>query len=140
MKSPWPSNKLLRTLKFIWSIPCGLIGLLIGGIVVVCSRTSIREIHEGAIDIVVGGEVAAWFNRHNWGGFTFGWTILYWGFTQYDVPHMTHERVHVRQFSNYGIAYPFVYGYHLLTKGYNCNPFEVQAYREAGQGESCPKP
>lgn len=132
ISSPWPSNKLLRAIKFIWSIPVGLIGLLIMLFVTTFCRTRLVEIDHGAIDILVEGKLAAYMNEKNWYGFTFGWTIFYWGINAYNIQTRIHERVHVRQCSNYGPLILLLYPYYHLTRGYKGNPLELEAYREDG--------
>lgn len=132
ISSPWPANKLLKAIKFIWSIPTGLISLLTMLIVLTFCRTRLVEIDHGAIDILVEGKLAAYMNEHHWHGFTFGWTIFYWGTVGYKISARVHERIHIKQFSNLGILFPFVYLYYNFTRGYLGNPLELEAYRADG--------
>ena len=48
-----------------------------------------------------------------------------------------HELVHVRQGDQHGLLWPFEYLREQLRHGYNCNRFEEEARRTAGQPSRC---
>lgn len=130
--NPWPTNKLMKMIKFIWSIPMGLVGLFLLLLVATCTRIQQIEIDNGAIEVLVGGRLCAYMSGKGWGGFTCGWTIFYWGLNKYTLSARVHERVHVKQYFNYGILFPILYIYYQITRGYRKNPLEIEAYTVDG--------
>jgi len=69
--------------------------------------------------------------RCGWGGLTIGRTIMLW---ENHRVVMAHEFQHVRQGDAYGIAFPLVYCWELINRGYEANRFEIEA-REVGEIE-----
>lgn len=122
--------------KILWAAPCSLLGLAVAAATVatggrVRRRGGVVEIHGGA---------ARWLLEHFPGrpaAMTLGHTVL--GLTEVALDiSREHELVHVRQYERWGPA--FIPAYLLSSLAlwafgrdpYHDNPFEVEAYREAG--------
>jgi len=129
---------LLRILQVVWASPYTLIGLFLGGIgLCTGGRARIR----GRVIEFYGGAVK-WLVLHLPHGqftlaFTLGHTVLGQSDASLDVSR-DHEMVHVRQFERWG---PFMGPAYLLSslvlwitgrRPYRDNPFEREAYDEAG--------
>lgn len=129
---------LLSILKIAWASPYTLIGLSIGA-VGLCTGGRARR--RGRVIEFYGGAVK-WLVTHlppgqNTLAFTLGHTIL--GATGASLDEArNHELVHVRQFERWG---PFMGPAYLLAslfcrlagrRAYRDNPFEREAYDEAG--------
>jgi len=131
----------LRLLAWLWASPYTLLGLLLG-VVGLATGGRVR-ICGGVIEFYGGG--VRWLLRQFFFGtgamaFTLGHTIL--GQTDAALDHSrAHELVHVRQFERWGpLMGPAYLGCSLILwlwgrSPYRDNPFERQAFEEAGRGE-----
>lgn len=129
---------MARVLGIVWALPWTVFGLSLGMLALMtggrCQRKGrVLEIWGGAADWllrrspIVGGAAAI----------TFGHVVL--GRTKRDLESCReHELVHVRQYERWGPL--FIPAYLLLSlwmwirgkSAYRDNPFEVEAYDEAG--------
>ncbi|MCA9099550.1 MAG: hypothetical protein KDA63_00260 [Planctomycetales bacterium] len=129
---------VLQPLAYLWAMPYTLLGLAIG-LVGLVSGGSV-QCRSGVLEFFGGG--TRWFVRHlPLGEFTLaltlGHTILGQTSAALDVAR-THEWVHVRQFERWGpLMGPAYLGCSLWLwlrggRPYRDNPFEREAYDEAG--------
>ena len=130
---------MIRILKYVWASPASILGILClplakiggGGASVV---EGILEIHGGLLGRILKGRVPV---IGSCAAMTLGHVVI-----GQDLHSLActreHERVHVRQYERWG---PFFIPAYLLASlvaklrgrhPYLDNPFEVQAYREAG--------
>ena len=128
----------LRLLAMLWASPYTLVGLLLG-IAGLCTGGRIR-IRGRAVEFYGGG--VKWLLRQFFFGegamaFTLGHTVLGQTDAALDICR-DHEMVHVRQFERWGpLMGPAYLGCSLLLwfmsrRPYRDNPFEQQAFEEAG--------
>lgn len=133
---------LFRLFQFLWASPYTLLGLLIGGLGL-CFGGRAR-IKGRTIEFYEGG--TKWFlHRLPYGQFTLaltlGHTILGQTEASLDISR-DHELVHVRQFERWGpLMGPlyFLCMFAIWLRGgrpYRDNPFEREAYDEAGGEDS----
>lgn len=127
IKSPWPKNWIIKFLVFVWSIPLGIVGLLLSLFLILLDKPLLVEANNGALEIVFAGRISDFFSTRKWAAFTIGWSIFYWGIDRYTVNGRIHERVHIKQYWTYGILFIFIYLYWNFTRGYKDNPFEIEA-------------
>lgn len=125
----WLMRFFLRCLPYAWALPYTLLGIAIG--LLLCGRfqrvQGVIEIH-GPVIAKVLSRLLVPAMAMTFGHVVFGRTAAALESTR------THERVHVRQYERWGIA--FVPVYLLLSAvlyirgrdGYRENPFEVEAY------------
>jgi hypothetical protein len=138
---PIKKMSLLRLVKYLWTAPNTLLGLALlpsalsgrGGVQVVCG---VMEVNSALIAVL--------FDRllHRWGpisAITLGHVILGRSHEALEVTRV-HERIHVRQYENWG---PFFIPCYLLSSllayrrgddPYRDNRFEREAYEQAGGG------
>lgn len=128
---------ILKTLKVIWALPNTLLGLLLGTLMM--SGGGRLAIVRGAVEISAGKWLRLFARLPNGpiAAITFGHVIL--GATEADlIRARDHEHVHVRQYERWGPLFLPCYALcslYLYWQGrdpYRDNPFEVEAYREAG--------
>ncbi len=131
--SPWPRNRALRALAFVWSLPVGIVGCL-GALLFWMLGMGRPHVVEGAIETFARGRMADWFDSRGWGAVTVGWWIVYWSpdsAASFEV--MRHERRHVRQVLCLGALWVIVYGVLLPCTGYDNHPLERNARAHEGQ-------
>jgi hypothetical protein len=122
--------KALRLLGYIWSLPYGLVGLLLAAAFRLRGATELVTWRAGALEVVCRGRFALRMQARGWSAFTLGWTILYWREPSGTI--RMHEHRHVDQALVLGPLFPLVYLV-LLVAGYRRNPLERDARRAAGQ-------
>ena len=131
-------TKMIQLLAIIWASPYTLFGLMVGGVgLVTGGKAQLR----GRVIEFYGG-FTKWFVTRLPGGefalaVTFGHVVLGQTDASLDISR-EHELVHVRQYERWG---PFLGPAYLLCSlilwlrgrdAYRQNPFERQAYDEAG--------
>jgi hypothetical protein len=131
-------SKLLKLLAIVWASPWSLLGLLLGAVGLI-SGGKAYLVH-GAVEFCGGG--VRWLLRRTplvrgAAALTLGHVIL--AQTPFDLESCrSHEHIHIRQYERWGPAFLPAYLSCSLwlwlrgRNGYLDNPFEVQAYREAG--------
>jgi len=132
-------NRVRMLLRYAWASPCSIAGLplVLAGIL---SGASVR-VAAGVLE-VSGGRTASWVSRLprflQFSVITFGHVIL--ADTEAALEsHREHERVHVRQYEQWGILFVPLYGGSCLIQllrgrdPYSDNHFERQACKAAEQ-------
>ncbi len=128
---------ILKTLKIVWALPNTLLGLLLGTLLM--SGGGRVAIIRGAVEFSAGKwlQLFAWLPNGPIAAITFGHVIL--GATEADlIGARDHEHVHIRQYERWGPLFLPSYvlcSLYLFWRGrdpYRDNPFEIEAYREAG--------
>jgi hypothetical protein len=129
-----------------WASPCSLVGLAFAAIVLLCGGRARRV--GGTLEVSVRRNMATarWPLRAlPFGAITLGHVIV--GATPQQLERLrAHERVHVRQYERWGlaffVAYPAASLWQLLRgrRPYWDNPFEVQARVLSGARENPLRP
>jgi hypothetical protein len=125
--NPWPKNFYLRLLAFLWSLPYGIVGLLVIVLLLISGHFVWIAPNNGGIDVIVQGWYARRKAEQNWAAVTIGWCMFFWEPDDFTDLNKIHERVHIRQALILGILFPIVYYALLFKVGYDKHPFEVQA-------------
>ncbi len=131
-------HAVLQVLAFAWASPYTLLGASIG-LVGLCTGGRVRR--RGRIVEFYGGAVK-WFITHLPSGqftlaMTLGHTVLGQSDASLDIAR-EHEMVHVRQYERWGVLFGPAYLLASLGvwmrggRAYRDNPFEREAYDEAG--------
>jgi len=129
-----------KLFRYVWASPCSFVGLLLllAGFF---SGASVRFV--AGVFEVAGGRIAPWVSRFprclQFSAITFGHVILADNHATLAV-HREHERVHVRQYEQWGILFlPLYCGSSLIQHLQGRNPyfdnrFERQACEKDEQG------
>lgn len=117
----------MRALLYVWSSPCGLVGLLVE---VLFRALGWRYSSYSNREMLVQGPLSIWLWRRGWTATTIGWSIFYW--TQPYMRTARHEARHVQQWMWFGPLLPLAYLVCLAIWGYRENPFERDARRNSG--------
>ncbi len=128
---------IVKILKVVWALPNTLVGLLLGTLLITGGGRA--ALVRGAVEFSAGRWLQLFARLPNGpiAAITFGHVIL--GATEADlIRARDHEHVHVRQYERWGPLFLpsyFLCSLYLYWRGrdpYRENPFEVEAYREAG--------
>lgn len=137
----------LMSIAYVWSLPNGLVGLLLLLIAKLRGRVHSVEGYRGAIVVNLIGPFAEKQLKRGWYGHTIGWCEFMYHqedsrLIVNDPQHIIHEHRHVVQQWVLGIFQPLFYLFFLVSvyavkrnwkEAYKKNPFEVDARRVAGE-------
>lgn len=131
------SRRRAFLLRFLWAMPCSLVGALLGLVVVILGGSARRV--DDTVEVALSSShvgVPRWALRLGFSAITFGHVIVGQSHEALAVLRL-HERVHVRQYELLGplffVAYP-ASSLLALLRGrcpYRGNGFEKQAFAEA---------
>ncbi len=118
----------MRITSFILNLPYTLIGLLVASV----SGVNSVKFRSNPLHFLANIKNWWWAVGYMRGAraVTIGNVVLLGNKTQ--KLDYEHEIVHVRQYENYPLIYPFLYYLELFRKGYKQNKFEEEAYRLSG--------
>ncbi len=98
----------LRALGYLWSLPYGVVGLLAAVGMFLLGWCNLSVWRRGTFQVLVFGPLGDRMSRLGWGGFTLGWTVLFWRAPTASMQR--HEERHVGQALVLGVLFLPVYG------------------------------
>lgn len=127
-------RNLVPIARYAWAAPCSAVGLVLGAAVVLLGGTA--RVDAGVVE--VAASKADCRTRLPFVAITFGHVVI--ARTERALREtLAHERVHVRQYERWGLAFFVVYpasSLYQLLRGrhpYWFNHFEVEARKRAGR-------